>query len=189
MIDLLFLTGLSVFLGIILVCIGLSSINQSLESLEYNNPSYQWSNMSTSEYYKNPLHRIDSKYFHYRPKGSVIVSQKEWEIIERNIAAKIARAKKHGQILGYNAAIIEVKDKVEEEKAKITPRSPYMVLNVEATTPLEEIKVQYLKLMAQYDPVNFENLDSTFVELAGIRCQQILKAWSQINASIRVGVG
>jgi len=184
--DLLILAASAIVLGIILTAMGLSFISESLNALEYNNRYTEWGVLHTSDYYNNPLCRINSKWFYYRPKGWVLVSKGRWADIEKNIGIKINESIQVGRKIGYRDAVEDIQDMVGEEQARIAPSSPYMVLNVEATTPLEEIEVQYLKLLKLYDPASskFEGLDSTFEELATIRCQQILKAWKQINLGV-----
>ena len=92
--DLLIIAGLSIVMGIILTAMGLSFLSQSLRSLEF---SEKWGGQTSENYYQNPLHRLNSKYWHYRPKGSVIVSKKQWEEIEKNIGIEINLAKDKGK--------------------------------------------------------------------------------------------
>lgn len=178
MVDLLFLTGISIFFGIILVAMGLSFLSQSLNSLDYTNT---WQGSTATEYYNNPLFRLNSKWFHYRPKGSVILSKKQWDEIERSIGAKINEAKEEGKALGHNAAIIEIQDRVKEEQASIVPNTPYKILAVTPDTPLNDVEDRYKALKVMYDPKNFVDLDKAFVELAEIRTDQIVKAWRKIK--------
>jgi len=179
-VDLLILGAMSIVVGIIIVCMGLSFLSQSLDSLSYNTSNNRWG-VNAIDYYANPLYRLQSKWFYYRPKGAVILSQKEWEDIEGNIGVKISDAKDSGKILGYNAAIIEIQDKVREEQTRIVPASPYDVLNVASTMPINDIENNYKDLLSKYDPKYFTNLDKAFVELAEIRTDQIEKAWKQIK--------
>lgn len=177
--DLLIMAGLSLVSGIVLLCMGLSFISQNLNAADYG-AGY----LDTSNYYKNPLYTLNSKYWHYRPRGSVVVSKQEWEKIEKNIGIKISEAKTAGSILGYKGALIDIRDKVAEEKAKTSPSSPYLVLGVDPTTPLDEIEKRYNKLMDLYALKNFVDLDMTFTELATIRNTQILRAWNKIKFGI-----
>jgi hypothetical protein len=179
--DLLMLAGLSIVMGVILVAMGLSFLSQNLKSLEYGE---DWGNYNTGQYYKNPLFRLNSKYWHYRPKGSVIVSEKQWKDIERNIGIKITLAETKAKILGRSTAIIEIKDLVKEEQAKLVPTSPYAVLGMEAASSMAEIEDKYLALLDTYNPKNFVDLDPTFVKLAELRVVQIKKAWNSINLGV-----
>jgi len=179
--DLLFIMGLSVIMGVILVAMGLSFIDFGLDSLGHSDT---YGNR-TADYYQNPLHRLDSKYFHYRPKGSVIVSKKQWATIEENMGIKLDEAKNNGKILGYKQALVEIQDKVKEEKTKTFPSSPYAVLDIESKAPMAEIEKKYKYLLQIYDPKNFITLDKAFTELAEIRRAQITRAWNQVNLGIK----
>ena len=176
--DLLVIAALSIVINIIIVTMGLSFLSQNLKSLEFN---MNYGHQSAGTYYENPLYKLNSKYWHYRPKGSVIVSKKQWADIEKNIGIEITTAKNLGKKLGYKMAMVDVLDKIKEEQAKVTPTSPYAVLNIDSSTPLDDIGLRYQHLMRIYDPRNFVDLDKTFIELAEIRCAHIKKAWSQIK--------
>jgi hypothetical protein len=180
--DLLFIAGLSLVIGIVLLCMGLSFIGAGLGSLDFTD---SYGSMTPNDYYQNPLHTLNSKYFHYRPKGSVIVSKKQWSEIERNMGIRLLEAKTAGKTIGYKQAIVEIQDKVTEEKAKTFPSSPYAVLDLEASAPLAALEERYKYLLSVYDPRNFSTLDKAFVELAEIRTQQVKRAWAQINLGIK----
>ena len=179
--SLLLIAGLALVMGMILLCMGLSFIDFGLSSLaigdSYNADSYN--------YYQNPLNRLGSKYFYYRPKGAVVVSKKQWAAIEKNIGVKIGEAKEVGRTIGYKEAIIDIRFKVKEEKAKAFPSSPYAVLDVESKMPLNEIEEKFVYLYGIYDPKNFISLDPAFTELAEIRRAQVKRAWNQINLGIK----
>lgn len=179
--DLLFIVGLSVCMGIILIAMGLSFIDFGLGSLGFSDTFGN----RTADYYQNPLHRLNSKYFHYRPKGTVTVSKKQWAVIEENMGIKLAEAKNNGKILGYKRALVEIQDKVKEEKTKTFPSSPYAVLDIESKTPMADIEKKKEYLLQIYDPKNFISLDKAFTELAEIRSAQITRAWNQINLGIK----
>jgi hypothetical protein len=184
--DLIFIAGLSLVLGIILLCIGLSFVGAGLKSLDFTD---SYGATTSNSYYLNPLHTLNSKYFHYRPKGSVIVSKKQWADIERNMGIKLLEAKTAGKSIGYKQAIVEIQDKVTEEKAKTFPSSPYAVLDLEASAPLAALEERYNYLLKIYDPRAFVDLDKAFIELAEIRTQQVKRAWSQINLGIKPAKG
>lgn len=174
--DLLVLAALSISIGIILLAMGLSFLSQSLDVMDYNNNNY-WSAPNSADYYQNPLYGINSKYFHYRPKGWVIVSKKQWKDIEKNIGIKIASAEN----VGYKQALSEIQAMIEEESDKAFPTSPYAVLDAEAVTPKAQIRDKYLALMDKYDPAKFGSLDKAFVQLAEIRQKQVIEAWQKID--------
>jgi len=180
--ELLFIAGSSVVLGVVLLCMGLSFISSGLKSLDFTD---SYGSMTPNDYYQNPLYTLNSKYFHYRPKGSVIVSKKQWANIEKNMGVKLLEMKEAGKTIGFKQAIVEIQDKVTEEKTKTFPSSPYAVLDVESSAPLEKIEEKYKYLLIAYNPANFVALDKAFVELAEIRTQQIKRAWSQINLGIK----
>jgi len=181
--DLLVMAALSVTMGIILISFGLSFIDFGLGSLDI---PYSYKT-GTNDYYQNPLCRLNSKYFHYRPKGAVVVSKKQWSEIERGMGFKLNEAKRAGKSIGYRAALVEIQDKVKEEKAKTSPSSPYLVLGVESAAPLAEIEKRYKHLLEIYSPKGFVSLDKAFVELAEIRTAQIVRAWNQINLGVGSG--
>lgn len=179
--DLIMIAFLSIVVGIILVSVGLSFISASMESLDFTD---SYGTTTPYDYYRNPLHYLDSKYFHYRPKGSVIVSKAQWAEIEKNIGVQIIKAKDAGQKIGYKRAIVEIQDKVKEEKTKTFPSSPYAVLDVTSTTPMAEVEEKYKHLLQIYNPNVFVTLDKAFIELAEIRTAQIVRAWDQISLGV-----
>lgn len=184
--DLLLIAGLSIVMGIILVAMGLSFLSQSLKFDAYTD---KWGTNTTDNYYQNPFFKLNSKYWHYRPKGSVVISKKKWGEIERNIGIEITLAEEKARKLGRAAAIIEIQDMVREEQARIVPASPYAVLDVEAGDALLAIEEHYHKLIAMYDPTNFKGLDEAFIELAEIRIEQFNKAWKSISFGVKMHKG
>ena len=180
--DLLLVVVLSMVTGLVLVCAGLSFIDKSLDSLNFNS---NWRGHNTEAYYNNPLARLNSKYWHYKPAGSVVVSKKQWEEIERNISVKIDEAKRKGHALGKRATIIQIEDLIKENQAKVFPTSPYKILNVDASTSVEDINSSYMALLKLYDPKNFVDLDPAFRELAEIRIGQIEDAWRQVSRGLK----
>lgn len=179
--ELLLIVAFSLPMIIILVVMGVSYIEQGLKPLKFNGSTSQ----THYDYYQNPLYKINSKYFHYRPKGSVIVSKNQWKKIEKNIGLRIADAIIRGKKLGRKETIAEIQDVVDKEKSEITPSSPYLLLGVKSTEPLVKIEKRWQELMDRYDLVNFKHLDPAFLELARIRRQEFVKAWNKI----RCGVG
>lgn len=180
--DLLFIASLSIVMGIVLVAMGLSYIEQSLKPLEYNGDYF--STGGSEDYYQNPLYRLKSKYFYYRPAGWVILSKGKWKEIEKNIGIKIAKAEVNGENTGYKKAITDIKDRAVTEQYKMRAASPYALLGVSANTPKDKIKAKYLILMDKYKPEKFEELDEAFVELAKIRQTEIKIAWHKIDHKI-----
>jgi peptide deformylase len=166
--------------------VGLSFLSQSLKSLEYNN---QYGNNTARDYYRNPLFRLNSKYWHYRPKGAVVITKHQWQEIEKNIGIKIDEAKRKGVKLGRKSLYIDIQDAVKEKQAVLRPTSPYAILNVKANAPMAEIEARYKWMMEAYNPNNFVDLDKAFIQLAEIRCEQIEKAWKQINYGISYSKG
>ena len=185
--DLLIIAALSIVLGLILTAMGLSFLSQNLKSLEYN--SQHWSDRNAKDYYQNPFFRLNSKYWHYRPKGAVVLTKHQWADIEKNIGIKITEAKKHGLKLGRKAFYVEMQDMIKEKRAAITPSSPYLVLGVESTTPMEEIEAKYKAMLQLYNPNNFVDLDKAFIQLAEIRTEQLRKAWKQVNYGVAYNNG
>ncbi len=187
--DLITLVVLFIVPVLLIVTMALALISEALDPLKYSNHYAQWGAKSTGDYYKNPLCKINSKYFYYRPKGWVIVSKNQWEDIEKNIGIKINEAKQVGKETGHKTAIAEIQAMVREERAKITPSSPYELLGVEPTTPMDEIEEKYKYLLQIYSPSIFVGLDEAFTELANIRTEQIKKAWRQVNCGVGISDG
>jgi len=184
--DLFVLAGFSITMGLILTVMGLSFLSQNLKSLEFTD---QWGANTTNQYYKNPFYTLNSKYWHYRPKGAVVVTKKQWEDIEKNIGIKVTEAKKRGLKLGRKSLMIDIEDAIKEKQATTFPTSPYAVLQVESSAPMDEIRQRYEFLKGIYDPRNFVELDKTFIELADIRCKQLDKAWKSINYGLTSSKG
>lgn len=183
MTDLIVFALGAITMGVIILTLGLALISKSLEPMEYNS-RYDFGH-STEDYYNNPLYKLQSKWFYYRPKGSIIVSKAQWDQIEKSIALKIEDAKRMGKILGRKSMLVEIQDEVQERKAKIFPTSPYAVLGVDSTTDKADIRLKYQHMLKIYDPKNFVDLDKAFIELAEIRQKQFNQAWRKIT----VGVG
>lgn len=182
MTHLLLIGSLAMLMGLIMLSLGLSLVSQGLNPFNFNEA---FRGYNATEYYKNPLYHLNSKYWHYRPRGSVIVSKKQWEDIEKSIAIKIDEGRDAGKKIGYKRALVEIQDLVKEEEAKVNPSSPYEVLNVKSTASIEEIKERYTHLLKIYDTRNFVDLDKAFIQLAAIRIDQIKKAWKQITYGLK----
>lgn len=153
-------------LVVIILVMGISYIAQSLEM------SYYTDTDRSSNYYKNPLNLHNSKYFHYRPKGTVILSQSEWRIIEKNIGVEISKAKTVGKRLGYKDALQDFQQVIDGKREK-SAFNPLKFAGITDSTPQDEAtrKLEYLAKM--FDPKNFVDLDRAFVELAELRSKQI----------------
>ncbi|KPK10631.1 MAG: hypothetical protein AMJ56_07625 [Anaerolineae bacterium SG8_19] len=181
MIDVFVIGIFAIIIGLILVAIGASFVSQGMDSLRYNE---NWGKYRSFSYYNNPLCKMNSKYFYFRPKGWVILSKKQWEDIEKSIGANIQKAKDNGKILGKALMLKQIQDQVSAEKERVFPSSPYKILGMDSTASLTEIQQKYNALMAMYDPKNFVDLDRAFIELAEVRQDQIRKAWNKIQAGI-----
>jgi hypothetical protein len=182
--DMLLVVVLSISIGIVLLCMGLAFIGESLDSLKYDNV-YGYGSKEPNNYYdKNPLWHYSSKYFHYRPKGTVIVSKTDWNRVQIGISAHISKAIDAGKKLGYKEAFEDIKDKVDERKERVSPSNAYMVLGVSAKTCIEDVNRRYDELMALYDKDNFIHLDESFIKLAGIRRRELTKALTKITTAL-----
>lgn len=179
--DLIVIAAVGICMGVILVAMGLSFIDFGLGSLDIVD---SYDNNAARKYYQNPLHTFNSKYFHYQPKGSVIVTKKQWSEIEKNIGVQIHKSQKAGWVIGYKEAIVDIRLKVREEKERVSPSSPYATLDVESTAPIKKIEKKYKHLLHVYKSVNFAHLDKAFVSLAELRTEQIEKAWRAVNTDI-----
>jgi hypothetical protein len=177
--DLLLMTGLSISMGIILLAMGLSLVSQSLDVESYTD-NY-WHTTSEGAYYKNPLWHYESKYFHYRPKGTIILNKAKWARIEKNIGAKLLESLDAGKRAGRKETILEIQDRVDMRRDEIVPASPYLMLGVTAATPLDDIEKKYNESMKAHNPVYFKHLDVEFTKLAEIRRDQLTKAWKKIK--------
>jgi hypothetical protein len=180
--DLLIIAMLSLVMGVVLLCMGLSFLDQSLQPFKYTNDAWQ-GNKTANDYYSNPLWGHDSKWFHYRPKGSVIVSKKQWGKIEKDIGLKIIEEYKLGVKKGRAGLLVEIVDELKEQKAT-TRLSPYVTLGTDPATPLVEIEEKYKLLLEMYDPSSFRDLHKSFTELAEIRIAEIKRAWQLVNTGI-----
>lgn len=176
--EILLIGTLAIMMGFIMLGIGLSLISQGISPFNFNET---YRGYSASEYYKNPLYTLNSKYWHYRPKGSVIVSKKQWADIEKSMGIKLDEYREAGKAIGFRRALVEIQDMVKEEEAKINPTSPYAILDVKSTATVEEMTDRYHHLLKIYDTRNFVDLDKAFIQLAAIRTDQIKKAWKQVT--------
>ena len=179
--DILVLGGMAMIIGIVFLAMGLSYISQSLAPMDYNSQYGK----TGADYYANPLNRFNSKWFHYRPKGSVIISKEKWAQIERDMGVKLNGALETGKKLGKKEMLIEIEDKIDERRAKLKPSSPYALFNIKATASIEELRARYEQMRDTYNPDNFAMLDDAFIELAKIRSAEIEKAWKQISYGVR----
>lgn len=179
--DLLIISALAITFGLILLVLGLSLINQSLEPMGYNS---NYGERSSVDYYKNPLWRHESKYFHYRPVGTIILSRSKWAQIEKNIGERLTERFNIGKETGRKKMIAEIQDKIDAKRDKITFSNPYMVLGFPADTPRREMDSRYKVLLHNYDPSGFKHLDESFMELAEIRIAQIERAWKKIKYDV-----
>ena len=173
------MVGISVFGGLIVVCIGLSYLSQSLNALDYCNAIDQ------DAYNSNPLVKLGSKYYHWRPKGAVVITKKKWKIIQDNIAREIEDAKSKGIQIGRAEALKELESHLVEKQEKVGfPTNPYKILDVSSTDTDAEIEEAFRKLIDLYSDKRFEPYDAAFKDLASIRRHQIRKAFNKIAAGI-----
>jgi len=176
--DLLTIVFISVIIGVILVCMGMSLISQSLEPTGYTN---QYGHHTSMEYYNNPLWRYQSKYFHYRPEGTIILSRAKWKQIEKNVGLKLLESLDAGKKIGRAEMVEEIQDSIDERRAEITITNPYMLIGVTAKATPDEIELAYQELMQRYHNDHFEGLDDAFMELARIKRDQITKAYKKLT--------
>jgi hypothetical protein len=176
--DYIGLIGFGLLMVLILVVIGLSLTSASLNYYDEGEDYYGHNNKN---YYRNPLFKYNSKYFFYRPKGSVILTKNKWAEIEKNIGVKLGEAKEYGRKAGYRQAIRDIQDSLAEKKGN---PSPYKVFSADSNTPLSEIERRYITFRGMYKPDNFKHLDPSFVELAEIRCRELDNAWRKISYGI-----
>lgn len=175
--DYVGLIGFGILMVVFLVVIGLSLTSASL-NYEEGEDYYGYGQQN---YYSNPLFKYNSKYFHYRPKGSVILTKSKWAEIEKNIGIEIGQAREYGRKAGYRQALGDLKDSVALQKKFPTP---YAVLHASSGMSSAEIGQKYKDLKKIYDPNNFKHLDSAFMELAEIRCHELDNAWKKVTLAL-----
>lgn len=174
MLSIFMLSILSITGSLILLCMGLSFLSQSLNALDYSSAPYEAFN-----YNQNPLIRFDSKYYHnYRPKNSVLLTEKKWTTIEKGIAKKVGEAEAKGAAIGYAQALKEIKEKIAEENISF-PTNPYKILDVTANASKATIRKALSLKLDLYALKNFTSLDDSFRELAEIRLRQVKEAYDK----------
>ncbi len=175
MLNILMLSILSITGSLILLCMGLSFLSQSLNALDYSGAPYEALN-----YNQNPLIKFNSKYYrNYRPKNSVLLTEKKWKTIEKGIAKKIEEATAKGVAIGYAQALKEIKEKIAEESSPFST-NPYKILDVESHTDKAVIRRALSAKLDLYALKNFEDLDDSFKELAEIRLRQVKGAYDKM---------
>ena len=180
MLEILFM--ITIFGGLILIAIGVSFLSQCIDPVDYNN-MYDKDILD-----QNPLVKLGSKYFHWRPKGAVVLTKSKWAEIENNIAAEIEETKRLARISGYNEAVKVFRAKISEKKEKASfPTNPYKILCVNSNDSDNIIALSYEKMMLLYSPDRFKDLDESFVELAKLRQDQIRKAYNKLQAGVGKG--
>lgn len=169
-----------IFGGLVLLVMGLSFLSQSLRSIDYLGNS-----LNIESYNKNPLIKLGSKYFHWRPKGAVVLSKSKWAEIEKGINAKIAEAKLAGIELGRSQMMQDIHASLNQRKDETKfPTNPYIILGISSNADDALIDKAYNEAKALYDSTQFQRWDSTFVQLAKIRQEQIDKAYDKIVAGV-----
>ena len=113
--DILVVAGLSIIAGIIFVAMGLSFLSQSLQFENFNSKHNVWG-LTAIEYYDNPLCRLKSKYFYYRPKGAVVVSKDRWKKIEKGVNVCLAQALEEGIVKGRRGLAEEMREKIRDKR-------------------------------------------------------------------------
>lgn len=175
MIDIFMLSAIAIAGSLILMCMGLSYLSQSLNALEYSGAPYEALN-----YNQNPLIGLKSKYFHYRPKNSVLLTEKKWAAVEKGIAKKIGQAEEVAKAGGYARALEDIENRIAEENTHF-PTNPYKILDVAAKASVEEVRIALNLKLSLYALRNFSNLDDSFKELAEIRLRQAKEAYDKIK--------
>ena len=171
---------LGIFGALVLIAIGLSLLSQSYRALDYSDY-----NLSQDSYYKNPLVRLGSLYYHWRPKGAVVVSKKQWETIESNIALKLSMAERDGITKGRARLMQEIRDKIAQRREESDfPKNPYLILGITSNTNDAGVEEAYRKALDLYGSHNFTQYDKSFRDLAALRRKQIKKAYQSIIAEV-----
>lgn len=173
--DIFMLAAIAISGSLILFCMGLSFLSQSLNALDYSNLPY-----AVDNYNQNPLIRLGSKYYHWRPKNSVVVTEKKWAAIERGIARKIANAEEAAETKGYNKAMSDIKEQLDEGSTSFS-KNPYKILDVAADADKATVSKALTLKLDLYALKNFSELDDAFRELAQIRLDQIREAYQKIG--------
>jgi hypothetical protein len=169
--------------GFVLVAIA-AIVAMFLSYLEsaFNGEIDRYSNDSYYKYeYDNPLKRWNSKYFHYRPAGAVVLTRNKWLKIEEGIRNHVYDVRTAAVKEGRRQLMQEIRAKLTERRSSFESTNPYDVLGVDATASLDEMKEKWYKMRGLYNPHNFVDLDPSFVELATIRVQQIDGAWRLVK--------
>lgn len=130
----------------------------------------------------NPLKELNSKYFHYRPQGSVLLTEAQWSQIQGAIHNHISEVRRSSIATGRRLMLKEIKAKLQEEKSAFEPSNPYEVLGLSENCSEKELSERYYYLLELYDPRNFVDLDSSFIELAKIRREQLKSAFNKIGS-------
>ena len=155
-------------------------LSQSYRAIDYLGDS-----LNIDSYNKNPLIKLGSKYFHWRPKGAVVLSKSKWEEIEKGIGVKISEAREKGIELGRSAMVEEIQNQLNQRKDQTEfPTNPYIVLGISSNADDASVEKAYVMAKALYDPKLFQRWDSAFIQLAKIRQDQIEKAYTKIMAGV-----
>jgi len=177
--NIYYILAFIIFASIVIIAVGLSCLSQAISPLDFNNAWDQ------EAYYKNPLIKIGSKYFHWRPKGSVVLTKSLWKKIETDFSIKLKKARVEGILAGRSAVIKEIEERLQEKQDSVEfPTDPYDVLGLEVNDKTEIVESAYQKLMDLYASENFTNYDTAFEDLASIRRKQIRRAYNLIMAGV-----
>lgn len=175
---LLDMIAIAVALVMFIICMGSSYIEQILTSYFYPELSY------TSESYgRNPLREHSAHYLSWLPQGAVIITKKQWEIIEDNVGSEIAKEKAKG----YKEAVDYFKKGIVEKRASLDEKKaadPYEVLDIDKDTPEEQIDSALVAVLDKYSEERFEDLDKSFVEFARLRRRRAKEAYKRIKINI-----
>lgn len=162
---------------LVLTCMGLSYLSAGLNGLAYNDENKQ------HRYYANPLLNCQSKYFHYKPAGAVILTRKKWQQIETNMAYAIRDAEEAARKKGYSEALAAVEARVKLKQAEHSPSDPYKVFGLAHGATLVEVEKVYHALNELYKPKEFAKYGDEFVKLAALKRKRIQKAYNIIHAT------
>lgn len=170
-------TALIWFIGCIviplgIVIFGLTVLSQSIGDIG-----------NIQSYKSNPLIKLGSKYYSWRPKNAIVLTKEKWQTIENGMAEEIKKAKKAGVKVGRRLMITEIENKIS---AAAPVKSPYAILGLDYQTLHKlEGRVKYLKSI--YEPSNFEQFGQDFVLLAEAKIKEIenaeLRLRNQITAN------
>lgn len=154
---------LLIIMPVIVVTIGLSLLSQSMNALDYNQTEKRQHN-----YLSNPLIKLGSKYYSWRPDGAILITKEKWQKIEKNIYHEIDSARKEGIKLGRDVVLAKIENAICQR-----PKNPYTILKLNMDEA-DKVNTRETELLAKYNPRNFDYLnDKEFTRLAEIRVEEV----------------